>query len=125
MAEGISDEGLEPLLRLIPTNDRGDIIADLLEAKGILVGSATLHNDILPTVAPLLSDFEVLKPAGKKCAAFGSFGWGGGAVKRIQESMKSGKMDIVMEPFTAKWVPNEDELRDAYQFGREFAKKVK
>jgi flavorubredoxin len=125
MAEGISDEGLEPLLRLIPTNDRGDIIADLLEAKGILVGSATLHNDILPTVAPLLSDFEVLKPAGKKCAAFGSFGWGGGAVKRIQESMKSGKMDIVMEPFTAKWVPNEDELREAYQFGRDFAKKVK
>jgi flavorubredoxin len=125
MAEGINDEGLEPLLRLIPTNDRGDIIADLLEAKGILVGSATLHNDILPTVASLLSDFEVLKPAGKKCAAFGSFGWGGGAVKRIQESMKSGKMDIVMEPFTTKWVPNDDELKDAYQFGRDFAKKVK
>lgn len=125
MAEGVGDEGLEPLLRLIPTNDRGDIIADLLEAKGILVGSATLHNDILPTVAPLLSDFEVLKPAGKKCAAFGSYGWGGGATKRIQESMTKGKMDIVMEPFTTKWIPDEDELKQAYGFGREFAKKVK
>ena len=125
IAEGINDEGIEPLLRLIPQSDRSDIMAELLEAKGILVGSPTLHNDILPTIASLLSDFEVLKPVGKKCAAFGSYGWGGGSVKRIQESMEKGKMDIVMEPFTVKWVPTKDELEKAYQYGREFAKMIK
>jgi flavorubredoxin len=76
-------------------------------------------------VAPILSDFEVLKPRGKKAAAFGSFGWGGGAVKRIQESMERGKMEIVMEPFTVKWVPTEEELNQAYQFGVDFAEKVR
>ncbi|MHA1936693.1 MAG: FprA family A-type flavoprotein, partial [Candidatus Thorarchaeota archaeon] len=86
IAEGIRSQGLTPLLKLIPHSDRSDIMAELLEAKGIVVGSSTIHNDILPTVAPILSDFEVLKPKGKKAAAFGSFGWGGGAVKRIQES---------------------------------------
>ncbi len=125
MAEGINDEGLEPLLRLIPHSDRSDIIADLLEAKGILVGCPTLHNDILPTVASVLSDFGVLKPARKKAAAFGSYGWGGGSVKRIQKAMEEGKMDIIMEPFTVKWVPNEEELKRAYEYGKEFAKKVK
>ncbi len=125
IAEGVQDEGLTPLLRLIPHSDRGDIIADLLEAKGILVGCSTLHNDILPTMAPLLSDLEVLKPAGKKCAAFGSYGWGGGAVKRIHESMEQGKMDIVMEPLAVKWVPSDDELQRAFDYGQEFAKKVK
>ncbi|MFX1263552.1 MAG: FprA family A-type flavoprotein [Promethearchaeota archaeon] len=125
IAEGISSQGLTPLLKLIPHSDRSDIMAELLEARGIIVGSPTLHNDILPTVAPILSDFEVLKPRGKKAAAFGSFGWGGGAVKRIQESMEKGKMDIVMEPFTVKWVPTEEELNQAYQFGVEFAEKVK
>ncbi|MFW9967136.1 MAG: FprA family A-type flavoprotein [Candidatus Thorarchaeota archaeon] len=125
IAEGISSQGLTPLLKLIPHSDRSDIMAELLEARGILVGSSTLHNDILPTVAPILSDFEVLKPKGKKAAAFGSYGWGGGAVKKIQESMEQGKMEIVMDPFTAKWVPTEEELKQAYQFGVEFAKKVK
>ena len=125
IAEGINDEGVEPLLRLIPQSDRSDIMAELLEAKGILVGSPTLHNDILPTIASLLSDFEVLKPVGKKCAAFGSYGWGGGSVKRIQESMDKGKMEIVMEPFTVKWVPTKDELEEAYQYGRKFAKMIK
>jgi anaerobic nitric oxide reductase flavorubredoxin len=125
IAEGVNDEGIEPLLRLIPQSDRSDIMAELLEAKGILVGSPTLHNEILPTIASLLSDFEVLKPVGKKCAAFGSYGWGGGSVKRIQESMEKGKMDIVMEPFTVKWVPTKDELEKAYQYGREFAKMIK
>lgn len=125
IAEGIDSEGMIPLLRLIPHSDRSDIMAELLEAKGVLVGSATLHNDILPTVAPILSDFEVLKPKGKKAAAFGSYGWGGGAVKKIQEAMVRGKMEIVMEPFTVKWVPTDEELKSAYEFGREFARRVK
>ncbi len=125
IAAGISSQGLTPLLRLIPHSDRSDIMAELLEARGIIVGSSTLHNDILPTVAPILSDFEVLKPRGKKAAAFGSFGWGGGAVKRIQESMERGKMEIVMDPFTVKWVPTDAELNQAYQFGVDFAKRVK
>ena len=46
-------------------------------------------------------------------------------MKKIQESMEKGKMDIVMEPFTVKWVPNEDELVQAFNFGKDFAKKVK
>ncbi|MFW9961937.1 MAG: FprA family A-type flavoprotein [Candidatus Sifarchaeia archaeon] len=125
IAEGVHSEGLEPILSLIPHSDRSDIMADLLEARGLLVGSPTLHNDILPTVAPVLSDLEVLKPAGKKCAAFGSYGWGGGAVRKIQESFEEGRMDIVMEPFTVKWVPNEQELKQAFEFGKEFATKVK
>ena len=125
IAEGIRSQGLTPLLKLIPHSDRSDIMAELLEAKGIVVGSSTIHNDILPTVAPILSDFEVLKPKGKKAAAFGSFGWGGGAVKRIQESMERGKMELVMDPFTVKWVPTDEELEQAYQFGVDFAKKVK
>ncbi|NWF96639.1 MAG: MBL fold metallo-hydrolase [Candidatus Thorarchaeota archaeon] len=125
MAEGIREAGLTPLLMLIPHSDRSDIMAELLEAKGVLVGSSTLHNDILPTVAPILSDIEVLKPEGKKGAAFGSFGWAGGAAKKIQEAMERGKMQVVMEPFTVKWVPTGDELKAAKAFGRDFAEKVK
>ncbi|MFW9918024.1 MAG: FprA family A-type flavoprotein [Candidatus Thorarchaeota archaeon] len=125
MAEGIKDAGMTPLLRLIPHSDRSDIIADLLEAKGILIGSSTLHNEFLPTIAPLLADFEALKPVGKKAAAFGSYGWAGGATKKIEEAMKNGKMEIVAEPFTVKWVPDENELRNAYEYGKAFAEKLK
>ncbi|NHJ13985.1 MAG: MBL fold metallo-hydrolase [Candidatus Thorarchaeota archaeon] len=124
MAEGIKDAGMTPLLRLIPHNDRSDIIADLLEARGILVGSSTLHNEYLPTIAPLLADIIALKPAGKKAAAFGSYGWAGGAVKKIEEAMTKGKMEIVLEPFTVQWVPDKSELEQAYDFGKSFANKL-
>ncbi|MFX1368374.1 MAG: FprA family A-type flavoprotein [Promethearchaeota archaeon] len=124
IAEGIRDAGMNPLLRLIPHSDRSDIIADLLEARGILVGSPTLHNEYLPTIAPLLADFETLKPVGKKAAAFGSYGWGGGAVKKIEEALKKGKMELEMEPFTAQWVPDKDELEKAYEFGKAFAENL-
>ncbi|MFW9908416.1 MAG: FprA family A-type flavoprotein [Candidatus Thorarchaeota archaeon] len=125
IAEGISEEGLTPLLYLIPHSDRSDIIADMLEAKGVLVGSPTIHNEILPTVAPLLSDLEALKPVNKKCAAFGSYGWAGGATKKIEEAMTRGKMDVIMESFSVKWVPTSQELGEAFAFGKEFGKRVK
>jgi len=125
MAEGIKDTGMTPLLRLIPHSDRSDIIADLLEARGILVGSPTLHNEFLPTLAPLLADFEALKPVGKKAATFGSYGWGGGATKKIEESIRKGKMEVAMEPFVVQWVPNQEELEKAYEFGRTFAKDIR
>ncbi len=124
MAEGIRDAGMTPLLRLIPHSDKSDIIGDLLEAKGVLVGSPTLHNEALPTVAPILADFEALKPAGKKAAAFGSYGWAGGAVKKIEESMKKGKMEVILEPFTVKWVPTDEDLKAAYEYGKTFAEKL-
>jgi len=125
IAEGISDAGLTPLLRLIPHSDRSDIIADLLEARGILVGSSTLHNEFLPTIAPLVADFEALKPVGKKAAAFGSYGWAGGAVNKIEEAMRRGKMEIVADPFTVQWVPTEEELVKAYEYGKAFAEKLR
>lgn len=124
IAEGVRDAGMTPLLRLIPRSDRSDIISDLLEARGILVGSPTLHNEFLPTIASVLADFEALKPVGKKAAAFGSYGWSGGAVKKIEESMLKGKMDVVLEPLTVQWVPEEDELKQAYEFGKAFVEKL-
>jgi anaerobic nitric oxide reductase flavorubredoxin len=124
LAEGIRDSGMTPLLRLIPRSDRSDIIADLLEARGILVGSPTLHKEFLPTIAPLLADFGALRPVGKKAAAFGSYGWAGGAVKKIEEAMKNGKMEVVMAPFTVQWVPDEDALQRAYEYGKAFAAQI-
>jgi len=125
MLEGISSEGVEATLYRLPASDSGDIIAALLETKGLLVGSATINNGILPTVAPFLREMEGLRPRNKLAAAFGSYGWGGGATATIEKSLKGAGMELVAPALTVKWVPDKTELQKCYEYGREFAKKIK
>ena len=125
MLDGIASEGIKATLYRIPISDNGDIIGDLLETKGILVGSATINNGILPTVAPFLREMEGLRPRNKLAAAFGSYGWGGGATATIEKSLKSAGMELTAPAITVNWVPNEEELRKCYEYGKEFAKKIK
>ncbi len=124
IVDGISSEGVETMLFRLPFSDRGDIIGELLEAKGILVGSSTINNGVLPTVAPFLEEMQGLRPRNKMAAAFGSYGWGGGAVKTIEEKLEKAGMEIVAPALTVKWVPDKDEVQKCFEFGKEFAKKV-
>ncbi len=125
MLEGISNEGVKVKLFRLPVSDEGDIIGELLETKGILVGSATINNGILPTVAPFLREMEGLRPRNKLAAVFGSYGWGGGATATIEKSLNSAGMELVAPAITTKWVPDKEELKKCYEYGQEFAKKVK
>ena len=125
MLEGISNEGVKVKLFRLPVSDEGDIIGELLETKGLLVGSATINNGILPSVAPFLREMEGLRPRNKLAAAFGSYGWGGGATATIEKSLKIAGMELVAPTMTVKWVPDNDELKKCYEYGQEFAKKVK
>jgi len=125
MLDGISNEGVKVKLFRLPVSDEGDIIGELLETKGLLVGSATINNGILPTVAPFLREMEGLRPKNKLAAAFGSYGWGGGATTTIEKSLKSASMELVAPAMTVKWVPDNEELKKCYEYGQEFAKKVK
>ena len=125
MLEGISSEGVEAVLYRLPFSDEGDIIGELLETKGLLLGSATINNGVLPTVAPFLREMDGLRPKNKLAAAFGSYGWGGGATAAIEKTLKSAGMELVASAITVKWVPDKDELQKCYEYGQEFAKKVK
>ncbi len=120
IAEGIRSEGIEVKLCRLPMSDLGDIIGELLETQGILVGSSTINNDILPTLAPFLEELKGLKPRGKIAAAFGSYGWGGGAHKTIEEKLKQAGMQIASPGLTIKWVPDKEELEKCFDFGRQF-----
>ena len=124
IVDGISSTNVEAKLYRIPSSDRGDIIGDLLEAKGILVGSSTINNGMLPTLAALLEDLKGLKPRGKIAAAFGSYGWAGGSAKVIEESLRQAGMEIASPSMSVNWVPNKEEIQKCYEFGKSFAAKI-
>ena len=50
ISEGMKEEGIDFEIYKLSTADRNDMITRILEAKGLLVGSPTVDNDMLADV---------------------------------------------------------------------------
>ena len=125
IAEGVASEGIECSVYNVTSNHRSDIITDILEARAVLVGSPTLNNHVYPSVAEFLAYMRGLKPMNKVGAAFGSYGWAGGAKRFVEEQMKLAGIELIENDIDFAYKPTEDEWQKAYDFGVTVAKKVK
>ncbi len=125
IAEGLKAENVESDLYKLPVSDRHDVIAQVLESKGLLVGSSTVNNDAQPDIPSFLSNLKGLKPKNKIGSAFGSFGWTGGAVKAIETALQEMKIEIFEPGLAIKYWPDGDELNKCFEFGRRLAQKIK
>ncbi|MDR7871105.1 MAG: anaerobic nitric oxide reductase flavorubredoxin [Tissierellaceae bacterium] len=101
--------------------DKNDVITQLFKSKGILFGSSTVNKGIMNATGGLL---EMLRGIGfkkKKAAAFGSYGWSGESVKIIEEKLKDAKLELVEGGPLVLWNPDEEGIKECYEFGRKFA----
>ena len=123
--EGLSSKGIDTRLYRLRISDQSDAISEILDAKAVIVGSSTLNNGVLPAVGGFLTYLLGLRPRGKIGAAFGSYGWGGGAVKTIEEHLLNTGIELPLKGFQSKFVPDEDVLKASYKLGRDLAGHIK
>jgi anaerobic nitric oxide reductase flavorubredoxin len=127
IAFGIMDEGVEVRLYDLQTSTLSSIMTDVLEAKAVIVGSSTQNNIMLHQTAEFMAYLKGLRPKNKIGAAFGAYGWAGGAVKEIGEGLKAIGIETI-EPLEFRHVMTtmtEDDKKKCVEFGRAIAKKVK
>lgn len=122
--KGIIEEGVEAKLLHLRSNHRSDIITGMLEAKGILLGSPTLNNGMFPTMGDFLTYMKGLRPKGKIFGFFGSYGWGGGAIKEMRNFLETEKFEIWEKELSVPFIPRSEEIKEAIEFGKEFAKRI-
>ncbi len=124
IVKGLIEEGVETKLLHLRSNHRSDIITEMLEAKGILLGSPTLNNGMFPTMGDLLTYMKGLRPKGKVFGLFGSYGWGGGAIKEIRKFLESEGFEIWEKELSVQFIPNSEEIKRATEFAKEFARRI-
>jgi flavorubredoxin len=125
ITQGLADAGIPVQSYRLEINHRSDIIADLLEARALLLGSPTLNNQFMPQVADFLSYLKGLKPGRKLGAAFGSYGWSGEAVKQITESLRAMNIQVTEEGLRQQWAPTAETLQACYEMGQRVACAIK
>ena len=123
--EGIKDEGVDCKIIKLRASPMSAAIKEFWKSRGCLIGTPTLNNIMFPSVAEFLTHLRGLRPKNRIAAAFGSYGWGGGAVKEAYEQFKKMGLEIVEPGIQTLYRPSTEDEKQCYEFGKEFAKKVK
>ncbi|AEH22638.1 flavodoxin/nitric oxide synthase [Thermodesulfobacterium geofontis OPF15] len=123
--DGIIKEGVEARLFKLSVSDITDVMTEVMLAKGLVLGSPTLNNGLMPTVASFVHYMKGLRPRNKIGAAFGSYGWSGESVKLLNDILNEIKAEIVHEGIKVKFAPDKDTLKQCEELGKIIAQKIK
>ncbi len=94
----------------ISQTDKNDIMTQVFISKAIAVGSPTVGQSILSSVAGWLHFLYELKLKKKKAAVFGCYGWSGEGVEVLEEHLVKAGLEVVGPKVKVNWNPKHDNL---------------
>lgn len=118
IVEGLKSTGdLDIHMFNIIEHDMSELVNEVNTSDAILFGSPTIVNELLEPVRDLMSKLNPVIHGGKIAGAFGSFGWSGEAVPRMEVRLKELRMKMPVEGLRVKFKPSEEEAQKAFDFG--------
>lgn len=89
-----------------------DIVAWMLDAKYVCIGSPTLNMRMMPNIAKFLTYFLGLSPKNndREALAFGSYGWAPIGPKAVGQELEKAGFSMLDEPICFNWVPTQKDL---------------
>ena len=124
MAETLAAEGIELVFHNLAITDVGDLAKDLVDSRAIVLGAPTVLGGAHPLAVYATYLFKALRPPTKFAVLLSSYGWGGGAIKQIQEMLGQFKIEVV-SALEINGPPTEENMRQIVEIGKTLAKKVK
>ena len=126
IAGGIREQLPETVVKLYNTavSDKNDVITEVFKSKAVLIGSPTINRGILTSIAGVMEEITGLRLKGKYAAAFGSYGWSGESVSRIEKLLADCGFTLLCEGQKILWQPDEAGLKACRDFGKQVALKM-
>jgi flavorubredoxin len=124
IVDTLSSEGIEVAVHNLTIMDIADLAKDLVDSRAIILGAPTVLAGAHPLAVYAAYLVKALKPPAKFAAVLSSYGWGGGAVKHIQEVLGPTKMEIV-GAIEINGPPTEEVIGKIVDLGKILAKKIK
>ncbi len=122
--EGIRSAGVDVEVVKLRSTPMSVAIKKVWESRAMLVGTPTLNNIMFPSVAEFLQHLKGLRPKNRLAGAFGSFGWGGGAVKEAYGVFKQMGLEAVEPGVEVLYRPSTEDDEKCFAFGKLFAERT-
>lgn len=114
MVEAFIEAGISTRLFDLKVNHISDIMTEVLSARYIAVGSPTLNNGMMPTVAAFLWYLKGLSPKGgwkgRFGIPFGSYGWGQNGPEEVAKLLDTCGLALPFGTITHQWTEDEEGL---------------
>ncbi len=118
--KAFEEKNIHVELKNLKTCHISDIMTSVIDSKYICIGSPTLNNKVLPTVAGFLCYLQGLNPQNRIGLAFGSYGWNGKSIEEIEKVFRDLKYQM-LDSISHQYVPKANELE---QLTKDFAVKL-
>lgn len=112
ITEAFAVRGIPAVYYDLKVNHMSDIVVDILTSKYLAVGSPTINNQMMPSVAGFLCYLKGLAPKGRQAFAFGSFGWGGQSIAQIEDELRAAGCEICLDKLRISNVPSSEQLQE-------------
>jgi len=124
IADTLASEDIEVALHNLAVADIADVAKDLVDSCAIVLGTPTVLAGAHPLAVYATYLVKALRPPLKYGAVLSSYGWGGGAIKHVQEVLGQTKLEIV-GALEINGPPTEDNIRQIVELGKSLAGKIK
>jgi flavorubredoxin len=124
VAQGISREGVPLTIFDVTRTHVSYIMPSLWTQRGVMVGAPTYEGSLFPPMTQVLEIAATKRIRNKQIARFGSYGWSGGAQRRLEQLIERLKWELV-DFFEFAGGPTDEDLKHGEEFGAHFARLIK
>lgn len=127
IAEGIKSVLPQCKLEIFDANEypMKELVYKVNNSDAFAIGSPTINRNAVGPIWQLVSSIDAINSKGRPCAVFGSFGWSGEAVPMLTSQLKAMKVNVFEDGYRCRFVPSEDDLKGAFEYGKRFAESFK
>ncbi|MEM1563818.1 MAG: FprA family A-type flavoprotein [Candidatus Bathyarchaeia archaeon] len=123
MAETLASEGIELAFHNLAVTDVGDLAKDFVDSRAIVLGAPTVLGGAHPLAVYATYLFKALRPPTKFAVVLSSYGWGGGAIRQIQEILGDFKIEVI-GALEVNGPPTNEDIKRIVELGKALAKKI-
>ena len=121
----LMDLGVEVKIHNVSYSDMSHIITDSIRASVLIVGTPTYDAYPYPKVWAFVNEVQGKRFPVDTIALFGTYGWGGGGVKRLEQQFTDMKKEILQPIVRVRARASEEENEQLKELAKVIAQKVK
>jgi len=118
---GVAESDVDVKVIDIAATSDTEIVTEIMDCAAFAIGSPTLNSGIMPRMAATLTYLRGLKPKGKSCLVFGSYGWAQKNIEEMKRYLAEMEAPPVCEPVSCRFAPCPDTLEKCRAAGRALA----
>jgi flavorubredoxin len=117
--------GVEVKIHNISYTDMSRVLVDAVRPSVLVVGAPTYDAHPFPKIWAFVNEVQGKRVPVNKVALFGTYGWGGGGVKKLQKMFEEMKFEILEPVIRVKAKPSEDEAQQIITLAKNIAEQIK